>query len=142
MCIVKGTRLLLGFYLQKEGCHRRWQPSPMSTLDIHICKEWWSPFGVSWGSHQNTFSHQHRLVACSHLQLGSSVVTFDLTFVKRKTRARDFVPSVPFGSHGAPSTSTSISLPTLVLHTCAFRGAVGSPTCLQEVHYESIGYQP
>ncbi len=103
----------MGILRQHVRCHHRWQPSPMSTLDIHICTKWWSSFGVSWGSHQATavteawsssFAHTYsNACLCSDNQLGSNVLTFSLALIAAENCTRH----IRIGPHRFPCASTT-----------------------------------
>ena len=99
---VNGIRHLWGFYVQHEGRHHRWHPSPMSTLNIHECKDRCSLRRQLGEPPKHIFMHTHICVRAVTISLARIVLTLvDLALVTRKTRARDRPPLVPFGSLGA-----------------------------------------
>ncbi len=128
-----------------EGRRLRRRPSPFDTVNIHICFKWWSSFGASWGSHQATAITGRGLVYM-YVRMKHACLYSNLAWLRRPNaeplRLSQRKTAIAIDRIGPHWFLVLLRLWFTCTLTRAFVYAVGSPTCLSEVHYESIGYQP
>ncbi len=113
---------------------------------MHTYSKWCSSFGVSWGRHQAAVNTEAR--SCRY-KLAHMNVCVCIVISAWLNRLNVETPLLASRRKTHSSSSALVPLGPLALQRRLFTTtlfvlvcAVGSPTSLSEVHYESIGYQP